>query len=96
MQVLTAGGKLHALIVNKQGELFACGKGGAVLGQGQASTTTLETPRLIFLPAAASRIVQISASFEHAAFVTETGQVMTEFCPLELTHCRFDSVMKHR
>ncbi|KAG0591247.1 hypothetical protein KC19_1G161100 [Ceratodon purpureus] len=76
-KVLTAGGKLHTLIVNKQGELFACGKGGAVLGQGQASTTTLETPRLIFLPAAASRIVQISASFEHAAFVTETGQVYT-------------------
>ena len=78
-----AAGSEHTLMVNGKGELYACGKGGAVLGQGQASTTTVEIPRLISLPSTATRVVQISASFEHAAFVIETGQV-TKFS-LELT-----------
>ncbi len=51
------------------------------------SRQLVETPRLIPLPATATGIVQISASFAHAAFVTETGQMMAKFSPLELAHC---------
>lgn len=83
MQVLTAAGTSCSLIVNEKGELYACGTRNfryGVLGQ-ESVTWALETPKLISLPATARRIIQISSTFEHAAFVTEIGQV-TSFFPL--------------
>ncbi|KAG0562187.1 hypothetical protein KC19_9G125100 [Ceratodon purpureus] len=68
--VLAAAGKYHTLLVNEKGELYACGK---VLGQD--SVLNLQTPTLISLPATVRRIVQISASHNHAAFITDIGKV---------------------
>jgi alpha-tubulin suppressor-like RCC1 family protein len=73
-QVLTAAGKYHTLLVNEKGELYACGK---VLGG--PSVPNLQTPMLISVPATVGRIVQISASFNHAAFVTDIGKVIKFF-----------------
>uniref|UniRef100_A0A7I4D5J0 RCC1-like domain-containing protein n=1 Tax=Physcomitrium patens TaxID=3218 RepID=A0A7I4D5J0_PHYPA len=74
--VLVAAGRYHTLLVDRKGELYACGTGGSVLGQNPA-VSNLQRPASIPLPAAATRIVQISANFNHAAFVTESGQVYT-------------------
>lgn len=70
-----AAGRYHTLLVDRKGELYACGTGGSVLGQNPA-VSNLQRPASIPLPAAATRIVQISANFNHAAFVTESGQVI--------------------
>jgi hypothetical protein len=84
LQVVATAGVSHTLIVNGKGELYIT-----------SGTNTLSnlyhnvppepqsTLRLIFSQPTTNRILQISANFNHAAFVTETGQVTKSFMLLK-------------
>lgn len=77
-QVLVAAGKYHSLLVNENGNLFVCGTWIGVLDLTPAVTSTRVAPAQ-FCTQPAQRIVQISGSHSHAAFITETGEVSKNF-----------------
>jgi hypothetical protein len=75
-QVVATAGEDHMLIVNGKGELYIT-SGADTLSSvyRDIAPEPQSTLRLIFFQPTANRILQISANFNHAAFVTETGQV---------------------
>jgi alpha-tubulin suppressor-like RCC1 family protein len=77
-QVLVAAGKYHSLLVNENGNLFVSGMWIGVLDLTPAVTSTRIAPAQ-FCTQPAQRIVQISGSHSHAAFITETGEVSKNF-----------------
>jgi hypothetical protein len=92
-QVVATAGAYHTLIVNDKGELYitsgADGNGESYVTWDANTLSSIyrdialepqSTLRLIFSQPTANRILQISSNFNHAAFVTETGQVTKFFC----------------
>jgi hypothetical protein len=80
LQVVATAGMDHTLIVNGNGELHITS------GKDELSDVYLNIPlepqsslRLILSQPSTNRILQISANWSHAAFVTETGQVTKSF-----------------
>jgi hypothetical protein len=83
-QVLATAGEAHTLIVNGKGELYiTSGAYGLSSVYCDIVPEPRSTLRLIFSQPTANRILQISANFDHAAFVTETGQVTKSFMSLK-------------
>jgi hypothetical protein len=78
-QVVATAGEDHTLIANGKGELYITSGPDTLFDLSDLyCNVPLEpqsTLRLIFTQPTANRILQISANFKHAAFVTETGQV---------------------
>lgn len=71
MQITT--GKYHTLLINNS-SVYSCGSGlCGVLGQGPETTQCVAFTRIGFPPLA--RVVHVSASYNHAAFVTQSGEV---------------------
>jgi alpha-tubulin suppressor-like RCC1 family protein len=79
-QVLATAGVNHTLIVNRKGELYIT-SGTDYLSRvyRDIAPEPQSTLRLIFSQPTTNCILQISANFRHAAFVTETGQVTKSF-----------------
>jgi alpha-tubulin suppressor-like RCC1 family protein len=80
LQVVAMAGMDHTLIVNGNGELYITS------GKDELSDVYRNIPlepqsslRLILSQLSTNRILQISANWSHAAFVTETGQVTKSF-----------------
>ncbi|KAL1346180.1 hypothetical protein HN51_019903 [Arachis hypogaea] len=72
MQITT--GKYHTLLISNS-SVYSCGSGlSGVLGQGP-ETQCVAFTRISFPPLA--RVVHVSASFNHAAFVMQSGEVFT-------------------
>jgi hypothetical protein len=85
-QVVATVGEYHTLIVNGKGELYITPPSGIDFLSGVYCNIAPEpqsTLRLIFSQPTTNRILQISANFDHAAFVTETGQVTKSFLSLK-------------
>jgi hypothetical protein len=81
LQVVATEGANHSLIVNGKGELYiTSGRGTLAIYYEDIAPDPQSTLRLIFSQPTANRILQISSNFNHAAFVTETGQVTKFFC----------------
>jgi hypothetical protein len=81
-QVVAMAGDIHTLIVNGNGEFYITSGADnpdelSVLCSvyRDIAPEPQSTLRLIFSQPTANRILQISANFNHAAFVTETGLV---------------------
>ncbi|KAG4960816.1 hypothetical protein AAZX31_13G261400 [Glycine max] len=73
MQITT--GKYHTLLISNS-SVYSCGSGlCGVLGQGSETTQCVAFTRIDFPPLA--RVVHVSASFNHAAFVMQSGEVFT-------------------
>ncbi|XP_027342223.1 ultraviolet-B receptor UVR8 isoform X1 [Abrus precatorius] len=73
MQITT--GKYHTLLISNS-SVYSCGSGlCGVLGQGPETTQCVAFTRIGFPPLA--RVVHVSASYNHAAFVTQSGEVFT-------------------
>jgi hypothetical protein len=84
LQVVATAGGYHTLIVNGKGELYiTSGTDYLCRVYGDIAPEPQSTLRLIFLQPTTNRILQISANFSHAAFVTETGQVTKSFLLLK-------------
>jgi hypothetical protein len=86
-QVVATAGFYHTLIVNRKGEMYIT-SGSDDLSTPYNALCRVYKPiarepqstlRLIFSQPTANRILQISANYSHAAFVTETGQVTKSF-----------------
>jgi alpha-tubulin suppressor-like RCC1 family protein len=86
LQVVATAGAYHTLIVNGNGKLYIT-SGGEDFARvyHDIALEPQSTLRLIFTQLTTNRILQISASFRHAAFVTESGQVTKSF--LSLNNC---------
>ena len=90
-QVVATAGLYHSLIVNREGEMYiTSGPYHSNLTYNILNWTyksiapePQSTLRLIFSQPTSNRILQISASYSHAAFVTETGQVTKSFQSLK-------------
>jgi hypothetical protein len=76
--VQMVAGKYHSLIVDRNGKLYACGSGlHGILGQGP-DIKCCQLPTRIALPDLPGlQIKQISGSHNHAAFITQAGEVYT-------------------
>lgn len=76
LQVQMVAGKYHSLIVDRNGKLYACGSGlHGILGQGP-DIKCCQLPTRIALPNLPGlQIKQISGSHNHAAFITQAGEV---------------------
>ncbi|KAK3001653.1 hypothetical protein RJ639_021649 [Escallonia herrerae] len=73
MQIRT--GRYHTLLINDSG-VYSCGSSlCGVLGHGPETTQCVEFTRINF-PSLA-RVIQVSASHNHAAFVLQSGEVFT-------------------
>lgn len=73
MQVTT--GRYHTLLIHDL-SIYSCGSSlCGVLGHGQDTTQCVAFTRINF--PSLSRVVHVSASYNHAAFVMETGEVFT-------------------
>jgi hypothetical protein len=85
-QVVATAGRHSSLIVNGNGELYIT-SGTDILSRiyHDIDFEPQSTLKLIFSQPTTNRILQISANEGHAAFVTETGQVIKSF--LSLNHC---------
>lgn len=71
MQITT--GKYHTLLISNS-SVYSCGSGlCGVLGQGPETTQCVAFTRIDFPPLA--RVAHVSASFNHAAFVLQSGEV---------------------
>jgi hypothetical protein len=83
-QVVATAGQYHTLIVNGKEELYIT-FGAYHLGYVYCDIVPepQSTLRLFFSQPTANCILQISANFDHAAFVTETGQVTKSFLSLK-------------
>jgi hypothetical protein len=79
-QVVATAGTYNTLIVNGKGELYMTLGTSNTLPRVYCDMDTLE---LIFSQPTTNRILQISANFDHSAFVTETGQVNKSFLSLK-------------
>lgn len=75
MQITT--GKYHTLLISNS-SVYSCGSGlCGVLGQGPETTQCAAFTRIDFPPLA--RVVHVSASYNHAAFVMQSGEVCSSF-----------------
>jgi alpha-tubulin suppressor-like RCC1 family protein len=81
-QVVATAGSACTLIVNGKGELYITDTL-CIVYRDIARTEPKSTLRLIFSQPTANRILQISANFNHVAFVTKTGQVTKSFLSLK-------------
>jgi hypothetical protein len=83
LQVVATAGEDHTLIVNGKGELYIASTSERAYTLSRVYRDIAPDPqstlRLIFSQPTANRILQISANFRHAAFVTKTRQV-TKSC----------------
>jgi hypothetical protein len=72
-QMQVATGRYHTLLVHDS-SVYSCGSSlCGVLGHGQDTTQCTAFSRLSF--PSLSRVINISASHNHAAFITESGEV---------------------
>jgi hypothetical protein len=77
-------GEAHMLIVNGKGELYITSEAVTLCRiYHDIALEPQSTFKLIFSQPTANRILQISATLNHAAFVTETGQVTKSFLLLK-------------
>lgn len=84
MQITT--GKYHTLAISNSA-VYSCGSSlCGVLGQGSETTQRTTFTRINFPPLA--RVAHVSASYNHAAFVTQSGEVCSflTFIQLVMTH----------
>ena len=66
-------GRYHTLLVSNS-SVYSCGSSlCGVLGQGSETTQCVSFSRISF--PSSSPVVQVSASHNHAAFVTQSGEV---------------------
>ncbi|OIW05262.1 hypothetical protein TanjilG_03651 [Lupinus angustifolius] len=73
MQITT--GKYHTMLISNS-SVYSCGSGlSGVLGQGPETTQCVAFTQIKFPPLA--RVVHVSASYNHAAFVMQSGEVFT-------------------
>jgi len=73
-QMQVATGRYHTLLVHDS-SLYSCGSSlCGVLGHGPDTTQCAAFSRVSF--PSLSRVINISASHNHAAFVTESGEVI--------------------
>lgn len=71
MQIAT--GKYHTLLISNA-SVYSCGSSlCGVLGHGSETTQCVSFTRINFLPSI--YVEQVSTSHNHAAFVTQSGQV---------------------
>jgi hypothetical protein len=83
-QVVATAGEDHTLIVNGKGDLYiTSGRDSLSQVYCHIAPEPQSNLRLIFSQPTANRILQISANFHHAAFVTESGQVTKSFLSLK-------------
>jgi hypothetical protein len=88
-QVVATAGLYHSLIVNGKGEIYITSGPDEIAFNAlcrvysDIAPEPQSTLRLIFSQPTANRILQISANYSHAAFVTETGQVTKSFLSLK-------------
>jgi hypothetical protein len=84
LQVVATAGEIHTLIVNRKRELYiTSGTDCLSHAYGHIALEHYSTLRLIFSQPITNHILQISANYNHAAFVTETGQVTKSFLSLK-------------
>ena len=84
-QVVATAANDYTLIVNRKGELYmTSGADPLCRVYRDIALEPGSTLRLIFSQPTANRILQISANFYHATFVTETRQVTKSFLSLKL------------
>jgi hypothetical protein len=83
-QAVATMGETHTLIMNGNGELYitsgTCSLSGVYRDIAPEPQSSL---RLIFSQPTTNRILQISANFDHAAFITESGHVTKSFLSLK-------------
>jgi hypothetical protein len=84
LQVVATASRHSLLIVNGNGELYitsgTCSLSGVYRDIAPEPQSSL---RLIFSQPTTNRILQISANFDHAAFITESGHVTKSFLSLK-------------
>ncbi|XP_057539931.1 uncharacterized protein LOC130817958 isoform X1 [Amaranthus tricolor] len=74
-QMQIKAGRYHTLLVSNS-SVYSCGSSlCGVLGQGSETTQCVSFSRISF--PSSSPVVQVSASHNHAAFVTQSGEVFT-------------------
>jgi alpha-tubulin suppressor-like RCC1 family protein len=80
-QVVATAGRDHTLIVNGDGELYITSGAFDILSSlyDNVLREPQSTLELILSQLSTNRILQISANWHHAAFVTETGQMTKSF-----------------